>query len=406
MGTQGEGRRGQARRASDAKRPSVLVLGDVPLGWDGQLAAFYDLTFTSEQSDCIALAERSHPDAIVVCGLADESTLLLEILSSSQETEGIPVVLISGEVDPDDRAIALEHGACDLISDQSSPRELSARIVSAMRSSEQLRNLKLGSGRDPVTGLLDRRSFFERLEEEMARSRRHPGPLSILLLEADNLEEMVADHGPAASDALLDQIAQILRQALRSSDGMFRYDGDRFAVILPETEIAAAHTVAKRGLELVSAIGYDGGVTVTLDGGDGVSASVGLAELDAAAPAIALVAKAEQALRLARESGGGVAWRADDPRRAGLGTEALAASLTEREWAVLAHLADRESEQEIAAKLGIRAGTVRSHKARIRRKLNVSPNLRLSDFARENLAKLVKRVKPGTIDESRTDGST
>ena len=73
---------------------------------------------------------------------------------------------------------------------------------------------------------------------------------------------------------------------------------------------------------------------------------------------------------------------------------------------MLAHLADRESEQEIAAKLGIRAGTVKSHKARIRRKLNVSPNLRLSDFARENLAKLVKRVKPGTIDESRTDGST
>ena len=90
MGTQGEGRRGPARRASDAKRPSVLVLGDVPPGWDEQLAAFYDLTFTSEQSDCIALAESSHPDAIIVCSLADESTLLLEILSSSQETEGIP----------------------------------------------------------------------------------------------------------------------------------------------------------------------------------------------------------------------------------------------------------------------------------------------------------------------------
>ena len=240
----------------------------------------------------------------------------------------------------------------------------------------------------------------------MARSRRHPGPLSILLLEADNLEEMVADHGPVSSDALLDQIVQMLRQALRSSDGMFRYDGDRFAVILPETEIAAAHTVAKRGLELVSAIGYDGGVTVTLGGGDGISASVGLAELDAAAPATALVAKAEQALRLARESGGGMAWRADDPRRAGLGTEALAASLTKREWAVLAHLAELESEQEIAASLGIRAGTMRSHKARIRRKLNVSPNLRLSDFARENLAKLIKRVRPGAIDESRTDGST
>ena len=49
---------------------------------------------------------------------------------------------------------------------------------------------------------------------------------------------------------------------------------------------------------------------------------------------------------------------------------------------------------------------MRSHKARIRRKLNVSPNLRLSDFARENLAKLIKRVRPGAINESRTDGST
>ena len=100
----------------------------------------------------------------------------------------------------------------------------------------------------------------------------------------------------------------------------------------------------------------------------------------------------EIALVRAKESGGGRTWRADDPRRHGLNPVALSEDLTEREWDVLVHLSHRRTEQEIARRLGISRGTVRSHKARIRRKLHVSPDMRLSDFVRTNFRDLVNRL--------------
>ena len=72
---------------------------------------------------------------------------------------------------------------------------------------------------------------------------------------------------------------------------------------------------------------------------------------------------------------------------------ALSEELTDREWDVLAHLANRRTEQDIARRMGIRPGTVRSHKARIRRKLHVDPDLRLSEFARSNFRELIKRLE-------------
>ncbi|MPZ68833.1 MAG: diguanylate cyclase [Actinobacteria bacterium] len=395
MGTQQEGSRTPSRRTGDPKQPSVLVVGEVPFGWDDELAAEFDLTSVTEHDDGIAFAESHHPDAIVVCGTENESAILLGVLSRSPETMVTPVVLISHDVDPDDRALALERGACDLISDRSNARELAARISSALRSSERFRDLRLGTDRDTATGLPLRSGFLERVEGEMARSRRHNNSLSIMLVEADELGAVVAEHGAVAGEELMAQIARILRRALRTSDEAFRYDARTLAVILPETEISAAHRAGNRMMEVVEAVGYGpGGVTLSLDRGPGGTISIGIAEIESGATVESLTTRAEGALRLARESGGGVAWRSDDPRRAGVGSEALAATLTPREWTVLARLAKRETEQEIAARLGIRAGTVRSHKARIRRKLNIRRNVRLSEFAREHLTELMKRMPP------------
>jgi diguanylate cyclase (GGDEF)-like protein len=330
-----------------------------------------------------------------VCGSEDDNAMLLGVLAHSPETMATPVVLISHDVDPDERALALERGACDLISDRSNARELAARITSALRSSERFRDLRLGPDRDPATGLALRSGFLERVEGEIARARRHGNPLSIMLLGVDELDAVRTEHGAPAGEELMAQVAQILKHALRTSDEAFRYDAEALAVILPETEISAAHRAGKRIMEMLGSVGYgSSGVTLSLDRDPGGAVSIGIAEIDPGSTAESLATRASGALRLARESGGGVAWRSDDPRRAGVGSEALAATLTPREWTVLAHLAERETEQEIAARLGIRAGTVRSHKARIRRKLNIRRNVRLSEFAREHLTELMKRMPP------------
>src|SRR5687767_14668395 len=130
-------------------------------------------------------------------------------------------------------------------------------------------------------------------------------------------------------------------------------------------------------------------------------ASVGVAQFSNGRAAEEVIARAEIALFRAKESGGGRTWRADDPRRHGLNPVALSEDLTEREWDVLVHLSHRRTEQEIARRLGISRGTVRSHKARIRRKLHVSPDIRLSDFVRSNFNDLIHRLPASTNAEAK-----
>jgi DNA-binding NarL/FixJ family response regulator len=80
---------------------------------------------------------------------------------------------------------------------------------------------------------------------------------------------------------------------------------------------------------------------------------------------------------------------------------ALSEDLTDREWDVLINLSHRRTEHEIARRLGISRGTVRSHKARIRRKLQVSPEIRLTDFVRANFQDLIHR-QPAAVDAGGT----
>jgi DNA-binding CsgD family transcriptional regulator len=179
------------------------------------------------------------------------------------------------------------------------------------------------------------------------------------------------------------QAASVMRTTLRASDGLFRYAPDEFAAVLPDTDVVTAFLAAERCREDMKTVEVVG---------EPASVSIGVAQATNARNADDLMARGEIALYRARESGGDRSWRADDPRRHGLNPIALSEDLTAREWDVVLHLSHNRTEHEIARRLGITRGTVRSHKARIRRKLHVSPDIRLSEFVRTNLLDLISRL--------------
>jgi DNA-binding NarL/FixJ family response regulator len=158
--------------------------------------------------------------------------------------------------------------------------------------------------------------------------------------------------------------------------------------MLPDTDLPTAAVVAERCRDAVANLRWMGGR---------VTVSVGVAELQSGHAAEDLVARAQTALQRAKESGGNRMWRADDPRRHGLGPSSLARELTEREWDILVHLSHRRTELDIARRLGIRPGTVRSHKARIRRKLHVTPDIRLADYVRQHFKDLEPRAEQDAV---------
>jgi diguanylate cyclase (GGDEF)-like protein len=111
---------------------------------------------------------------------------------------------------------------------------------------ERSEELKKISITDPLTGLLNRRYFQERLTEEMERSRRHKLPLSLIIMDADDFKIINDTFGHQAGDEALKGIARCIRNSIRTIDVAARYGGEEFTVILPQTSKQDATVIAER----------------------------------------------------------------------------------------------------------------------------------------------------------------
>jgi diguanylate cyclase (GGDEF)-like protein/PAS domain S-box-containing protein len=115
--------------------------------------------------------------------------------------------------------------------------------IALQKSEERYRQL---STTDSLTGLGNLRSCYEYLEREMARSRRYSSPLSVLLFDVDNFKEYNDTWGHMEGDAALKALAGCVQGKLRVSDSAFRYGGEEFVIILPETTLDQAEILAER----------------------------------------------------------------------------------------------------------------------------------------------------------------
>lgn len=149
---------------------------------------------------------------------------------------------------------------------------LVAYLIAELR--RRLQNEQDLSRHDPLTGLLNRRAFEERVETVLAIARRHPRSLALAYLDLDNFKTVNDTRGHDAGDEVLRAVAEVLRHRLRSSDVVARLGGDEFAILLPETDAPQAQALLERvGGALEEAMSR---------GGWPVSASVGVICLSSA----------------------------------------------------------------------------------------------------------------------------
>jgi diguanylate cyclase (GGDEF)-like protein/putative nucleotidyltransferase with HDIG domain len=99
---------------------------------------------------------------------------------------------------------------------------------------------------DELTGLLNHRAFHERIEEEIARGSRFGGSFSLIMMDIDLFKTYNDIYGHLAGDQVLRKVGRYLESCIRSIDLPFRYGGEEFAVILPESRLDDAYKVAER----------------------------------------------------------------------------------------------------------------------------------------------------------------
>ena len=172
-------------------------------------------------------------------------------------------------------------------------RELKKRNDELFRANARIEKL---TRTDPLTGLSNRRHLMERLELELARTRRSNSPLALAMYDLDKFKSVNDTYGHAAGDAVLKAFAEVMRSSTRSVDLVARWGGEEFVLLFPETGQEEARIVVERTREAQAR-------QTVLEDGRVVTVSFGLSVQGPEDTADALLSRADAALYEAKKGG-------------------------------------------------------------------------------------------------------
>ena len=267
----------------------------------------------------LELFGRHRPDLVLLDVVMPEfdGYWLARQLREREAGQWTPIIFLSGRDHDEDLARGLESGGDDYLFKPVSPVVLAAKLRAMRRLmcmqgrllelSAQLRasnqHLQHLSEHDPLTGLLNRRGFDERLAEAVSQARRSGQPLTLMICDLDHFKSYNDTLGHAAGDTCLRHVGSLIRQMCRRpTDQAARHGGEEFALILPDTPKSGAMTLARAMQRIfdLAALPHPGSAVaahVTLSGGFTTCVP------DDATTPEGLMMRADQALYVAKAKG-------------------------------------------------------------------------------------------------------
>ena len=169
-----------------------------------------------------------------------------------------------------------------------------AHVAIALQNAEVHRQVEIRAETDRLTGLWNHGSLMEQIEQLVGGVTR----FSMLMVDLDFFKRYNDRFGHQAGNVMLQRIADVLRSSCRDSDRVFRYGGDEFALLLPDTGLAGARTVGAKILQAVNAIGEDDPSAAL------INCSIGIAVFPRdGADAAAIILAADRACYAAKRGG-------------------------------------------------------------------------------------------------------
>ena len=219
----------------------------------------------------------------------------------------IYVVLLTARTEAGDLVEGMDAGADDYLTKPLRPHELRVRLRAGRRIielQEQLLEareaLRVQATHDGLTGLLNRSTVLEVLQNEIARSSREPQPVSVLMMDLDRFKQVNDTRGHLAGDAVLREAAHRMKVCIRRYDSAGRYGGEEFLFVLPGCDLNGAWTEAERIRECIAATPFP-----IFGDSVAVTCSIGVASRDWNSPleTSTLLRDADRALYIAKNRG-------------------------------------------------------------------------------------------------------
>jgi diguanylate cyclase (GGDEF)-like protein len=157
-------------------------------------------------------------------------------LKENPQTKDITVIFITAKNDSDDIIKGFEFGGVDYITKPFKEKEVCVRVKTHIELQTVMKKLTFLSSNDPLTGLLNRRSFSEQLEKEFSRVNRGNKSFSLVFSDIDFFKKINDQYGHDAGDEVLRQVSKLLKYEKRVIDFVCRWGGEEFLLLLPETD--------------------------------------------------------------------------------------------------------------------------------------------------------------------------
>lgn len=231
----------------------ILIVEDEPV-FRRLLESFllkwgYDVMVTCDGSEAWeVLHEPESPNMVVSDWMMPEmdGVELCRKIREMDRSGYIYFILLTAKGRRKDLIQGLEAGADDFLIKPFDKEELKYRIRIGERIINLERRIMDLAATDPLTGVLNRRAFMERLEQEIERSRRGKTPISLIMADIDYFKRVNDRYGHQDGDIVLQRFVDQLTTSLRAYDFTARYGGEEFFVCLPGADGSQAGSVAER----------------------------------------------------------------------------------------------------------------------------------------------------------------
>lgn len=250
----------------------ILVVDDAKLNiklLEELLSVYYEVFVANNGQKALQQAVEIKPDLILMDVIMPDMSgfTVCRILKNNEATANIPLIFVTSLDNSDEIVKGFEAGGQDYIVKPFNPQELYARVhnhIELKKSREViaeyatqlekinvqqkilLNNLEIMASIDPLTGVCNRRTAIERINEEISRYKRNSKIFSFLMVDIDNFKSVNDNYGHEIGDLVIKHVVGTIQLHIRTHDSVFRWGGEEFLILLSETDSFAAYIVAEK----------------------------------------------------------------------------------------------------------------------------------------------------------------